>query len=397
MPKQNHFFVGVGNNCRETLTAEPVEATDKDGNVIETWTEIRKKWTLDWFGDEHVEKCGAQITQDEFGIVYQIEVKGKRAKSSPALYTPRTIIFSCFYPMAGVQYEDLPLDYQRFMDGTANVGTSIHLKKASRLDAPFYLYDVEKALADGSWGTTGGEYWNHQLATRNKKVGDPVFMAMKAVPTLQDGTENFLTKHAIRFDYFIRDCVFSGVKADGTQSDIQLIKRNCKTKDYHVQQLSKYGQENVGHMFMFESIAFEDAIEHYVTCDVDICVISARSGRHYWPGCYQRCDGRDWLAQDPETESLFALTTVEPEQPATAADATSAFVATAAPDFEPLPSTYAQTTTEAEPLDDLMSAKKQCLDMHWNDNFYNIKDEEIFRLCTYIKRQFPQEFQPPIY
>ena len=79
------------------------------------------------------------------------------------------------------------------MDGTANVGgATIHLKKASKLEAPFYLYDVEKALADG----TEGDFHTHTLQTRQKQVGDPVFMAMKAVPALADGTENFLVKHS---------------------------------------------------------------------------------------------------------------------------------------------------------------------------------------------------------
>jgi hypothetical protein len=39
-----------------------------------------------------------------------------------------------------------------------------------------------------------------------------------------------------------------------------------------VQQLTKYGTKENGHMMMFEAIAFANAKDHYLTCDVDICM-----------------------------------------------------------------------------------------------------------------------------
>ena len=65
---------------------------------------------------------------------------------------------------------------------------------------------------------------------------------------------------------------------ESEQKDIQLIKRNCKTKKYHVQQLTKFGRKKDGHMIMFEAIAFEDSDDHYLTCDVDIC-LKTREGK----------------------------------------------------------------------------------------------------------------------
>jgi len=88
-PKNKHF-VGIG----------------------ETWMEMQKTVNLNFFTENDLEECGSTIFQDSFGIVYQIFIKGKDSKVFPALYEPRTIILSCFYPLTDTPVYELPLDVQ---------------------------------------------------------------------------------------------------------------------------------------------------------------------------------------------------------------------------------------------------------------------------------------------
>ena len=63
-----------------------------------------------------------------------------------------------------------------------------------------------------------------------------------------------------RFNYFIRECLFSGLLSNGTQVDRVLVKDNCKTDKYHVQLLSKYGRRD-GHFMMFESMGIQERLK----------------------------------------------------------------------------------------------------------------------------------------
>ena len=49
-----------------------------------------------------------------------------------------------------------------------------------------------------------------------------------------------------------------------------------------MQQLTKYGTKENGHMMMFEAIAFANAKDHYLTCDVDICMKNIDGNYQYW-------------------------------------------------------------------------------------------------------------------
>merc|ERR1711973_204962 len=87
-----------------------------------------------------LEKCGSTLVQDEFGIVYELHVKGRRSKQSPPEYIPRTIIFSCFYPLAKTDYEDLPLDLKKYIDREYVIGgASIQIRNWGNLTADFEL------------------------------------------------------------------------------------------------------------------------------------------------------------------------------------------------------------------------------------------------------------------
>ena len=79
-------------------------------------------------------------SQDEFGIVYEIQIKGKRAKSFPEKYVAQTIIFQCFYPLAKTPYDDLPTDLKSFVDETYVIGSqSMQFRKMGNLTSEFMV------------------------------------------------------------------------------------------------------------------------------------------------------------------------------------------------------------------------------------------------------------------
>ena len=108
-------------------------------------------------------------------------------------------------------------------------------------------------------------------------VGDPVLLGVKPEPDLDaqgfnknpidryfskslEITQLFSYKFSDRFNYFIRECLFSGLLSNGTQVDRVLVKDNCKTDKYHVQLLSKYGRRD-GHFMMFESMGIQGRLK----------------------------------------------------------------------------------------------------------------------------------------
>merc|ERR1711970_1491775 len=225
------------------------------------------------------------------------------------------------------------------------------------------------------------------------KIGQPIMAGVWPKPQWVNGKNyNRIYMHAPRWDYFIRDCVFSGL-IDDIQEDIQLIKRNCKSSKYHVQQLSKYGRKKDGHMMMFEAVAFSDAQDHYLTCDVDLC-LKDLDGNHVWSDCYQECDEVQWLSQNVNPEdSVFELTTtLDPPEATTAFPATDA-PSTGAPGAHTLFATQETATTANEPTSDLLEAKAECISIYEaGEDYVSSVDEQLFTLCQYIGSLFPDDF-----
>ena len=109
-------------------------------------------------------------------------------------------------------------------------------------------------------------------------VGDPVLLGVKPEPDLdaqgfnKNPIDRYFSKEVSRnisafsykildrFNYFIRECLFSGLLSNGTQVDRVLVKDNCKTDKYHVQLLSKYGRRD-GHFMMFESMGIQERLK----------------------------------------------------------------------------------------------------------------------------------------
>ena len=72
-------------------------------------------------------------------------------------------------------------------------------------------------------------------------------------------------------------------------AQVQLVNRNCKNSEFHIQLLSDVALPETGHVLMFEAISLgyplnnylSDGtlykIEHTLTCDVDIC-LKTRTG-----------------------------------------------------------------------------------------------------------------------
>lgn len=385
VPVRNTFKLGVSDNCIKELTLSENEYTSKSGAK---WREMNLDVELPFFDADHLNECGAQFSQDEFGIVYEIQIKGKRAKSFPEKYVAQTIIFQCFYPLAKTPYDDLPTDLKSFVDETYVIGSqSMQFRKMGNLTSEFMLYDVLDET---------NVFYPNTIDTKPIKVGAPVMTGVKP----KDELSNIFV-HAPRWDYFLRDCIFWGLHEDGeTFNEIQLIKRNCKTTKYHVQQLTKYGTKENGHMMMFEAIAFANAKDHYLTCDVDICMKNI-DGTHIWPGCYQPCTGPQFVSQSAE-ESEFQLTTViTPVEGVVAPDVTvepnlgtDTDTGELIPTVEaaaPMGQTYATTQTVSEPFDDLLDAEAFCIEQYSNGNFMN-SNPDLFTLCQYIKSRYPDSF-----
>lgn len=134
MPKSNIFKIGIGNNCKRTLT----QKTIGDPLTGDTWVERQRTEEMDFFTDNELEKCGSTMIQDEFGIVYELHVKGRRSRQSPPPYQEQTLIFSCFYPLADTPYDDLPQDLKKYITGDYVIGTaSMQFRQYGNLTADF--------------------------------------------------------------------------------------------------------------------------------------------------------------------------------------------------------------------------------------------------------------------
>lgn len=406
--------IGIGDNCKRQFTEV----------VMNGWKEYQYEDEFTWFttGDaaddvnwqlpdgstanaefEHVgkagyEKCGGTLVQDEFGIVYELHVKGVRAKSSPAPYTARTMIFSCFYPMANTNLEDLPLDLQKYIQEEPALGAaSYQFRSYANLTQSFEISDLNDR--------TNEKYSvnNQDKDASIKDTGDAIVIGAK--PSDNKEGLNYVGDYPSRFDYFFRDCVWSAEfeqqNEDGTttkvQRDIPLIKRNCKSSKYNVQQLTKYGQgaDKDGHVMMFEAIAFEGDTSHWLTCDIDIC-LKTKTGAHAWPGCYQPCRRAGFIEQRAD-ESNFQLTTTTVKVAATEVT-TTRFQSTlnnGGTPRPPLPTT--EMTTESAPVDpEFSEAVLACQDIFFNGHFY-AGDEQMQILCNYIRQHIePDHFLNPL-
>ena len=187
----------------------------------------------------------------------------------------------------------------------------------------------------------------------------------------------------------VRDCIYSALHKDGRLSSTQLIKRNCKTNEIHLEVLSKYGRKQDGHLFMFEAIAFEDDAEHFVTCDVDVCLRGA-DGKNLWPGCYQECDNKEWF--DFDAFDSFQLTTTTELPTRTEPPETTASRFTLEPSSTAWPKTFTTATTPDEPSDDLYAARRFCAEKMRRGDFHKEQDENAWTLCQYIMQRFPRFF-----
>ena len=77
---------------------------------------------------------------------------------------------------------------------------------------------------------------------------------------------------------------------DGSESEAYLIQDNCVNADLNVLLSTQYAHKDQGHIFLFETFAFSDDAEHYLSCDVDICLRN-RLGGNVWPQCHKPCVG----------------------------------------------------------------------------------------------------------
>ena len=116
-----------------------------------------------------------------------------------------------------------------------------------------------------------------------RKLGEPPgsqvsTMSLKdvngGVPLLATELNPRVNKFSVRWDYFLEDCVWSGIESDGSTRDIKLVSEGCVNKDFNVLLASKYGTKKSGHVMLFESISFRDGHDHYLSCDIKVCLKS---------------------------------------------------------------------------------------------------------------------------
>lgn len=270
-PRTNTFVIGPTatkkhQSCRRQLESVLVGTNQASGS---TWYEQRQTVWLDFFDENDYENCGSTVSQTEFGIKFTFEVSGK--PSASAIITTE---IACFWPT--VKADEIPSTYDAYLNGgtaTAVSGNRIEIKKLGNMSSErqFDLYDVRTNMTQ--------KFYPFRDSVRLAQVGQPMLVGVWPKPEWKQGKNiNQIYAHSSRWNYFIRDCYFSGIDKDAVDPatdnavDIQLIKRNCKNARYHIQQLSKYGRKDDGHLMMFEAIAFNDREEHYLTCDVDVCL-----------------------------------------------------------------------------------------------------------------------------
>jgi len=268
------------------------------------------------------------------------------------------------------------LDVHIFHNNEYNIGDrSVQLNSYGKLDTQFDVYDVR---------TNGtNQFFPQQDRNLIVNVGGPVIAGVVPKPMWKNGVNvNPIFKHSARFDYFVKDCFWSGKNKTGHEHQIQIVKQNCKKRDMNVIFGTKYARKNDGHIIMFPAMAFEDDSEHFLTCDVDIC-LKSRYGDHFWRGCYRTCNDLDFAQQDE-----FVLTTTLETVLGTEATTTNAPLTVSNVPADVEFTTFATTITEAEPINALLSAKAMCESMEFLEGK---TDMEIFRLCTYIFARFKDD------
>ena len=129
---------------------------------------------MDFFTKNDLEKCGATIFQDGYGIIYQTFIRGRRSQRAPAAYEPATIVLSCFYPLTNTPTSELPTDIQAYMRKEYEIGeSSIQLKSFGKLKTSFDLYDVRTNHT--------GQFYPHTDRDLYVNVGGPIIVGV--VPT----------------------------------------------------------------------------------------------------------------------------------------------------------------------------------------------------------------------
>jgi len=449
----NVFRIGIGDNCDRILAKNGDDGYSYTGEMDWFWAPDNVDNANDWKTDNEfavpdaadkekanergrsygkgfgLEKCGSTLVQDEFGIVYELHVKGRRSKQSPPEYIPRTIIFSCFYPLAKTDYEDLPLDLKKYIDKEYVIGgASIQIRNWGNLTADFELKSgietiTTSAVTDIDYADEEPTDVGTALEQRYASTGGAIAATLlaKSMPTdtansvIDDVTNpelNLVKKHPERFDYFYRDCWWSAKNmSDDTElAQVQLVNRNCKNSEFHIQLLSDVALPESGHVMVFEAISLgyplnnylSDGtaykIEHTLTCDVDIC-LKTRTGNHAWPSCHQPCFGERFIDRRTEEQGIFELSTTEIAVTATNEPDTTTFKSTTEPAVHDWTTTFLAETTVSEPYDDLMAAKDFCIDNFFNGHFYQsiVLDEPTFQVCQYIRSKFPEDFEEKLY
>ena len=132
-PKSDTFYIGPQRNCRRKLRPRTV------GQRPIYWEEKQGRVTLPMFGEKDNNYCGATVTQDEYGIFWQFMVQGRDSNRIPRPHVPRTMFFTCFYPLAKTPFNELPDNYKPYVKGDYTVGAAFQFKKQGKLVAPFYV------------------------------------------------------------------------------------------------------------------------------------------------------------------------------------------------------------------------------------------------------------------
>ena len=52
----------------------------------------------------------------------------------------------------------------------------------------------------------------------------------------------------------------------------------------------------------------KDATDHFVSCDIDVCIRDGPNGNNLYAGCYKTCDNTDWFDFDySDDDKAFSI------------------------------------------------------------------------------------------